>query len=382
MSWDAIVIGAGGIGSATLDALARRGGRVLGIDRFAPPHDRGSSYGETRIFRKAYMEHPDYVPLARRSEILWRELEERTETRLLHRPGLLQVGPSEGPVIRGVRASATEHALDVDELGAPELRREFPGFSFEEGSVGLFERDAGYLEVEACIRCALDEAEKAGARLAVDERVLHWDADRDGVSVETDRARYRADRLIVAAGAWAPELLAKLGVEFEVRRKVLLWYRSTRAEHRVDRGMPTFLIETTGERLFYGFPVIDGESLKVAEHTGGVQVGDPLAVDREVGDGDRSPVEAFCRESLPGVTSELLRSSVCLYTMTPDEHFVVDRHPSTPQVVIAAGLSGHGFKFAPALGEALADLALEGRTSFPVEFLSLARFPGSEHRRD
>jgi monomeric sarcosine oxidase len=371
---DCIVLGTGGVGSAALHHLARRGARALGIDRFAPGHDRGSSHGETRIIRLAYFEHPDYVPLLRRAYELWQELEERCGGKLYHETGLLQVGPPGGTVVPGVLASARQHALEVEPLAPPEAERRFPGFRIPDDMSAVFERRAGYLRVEDCVRAHAAQAVRLGARLATGETVLGWRADGAGVAVETDRATHRAARLVVAAGAWSGDLLADLGVRLEVRRKTLLWYPTRSARQREEHGGPGFFYETS-RGLFYGFPEIGGE-LKVAEHSGGESVADPLGVDRSLRPSDREPVEAFLRRYVPGVSSgDCLRHAVCLYTMSPDEHFVVDRHPGHPQVSFASGLSGHGFKFTSVLGEILAGLALDGRSALPIGFLSCDR-PG------
>ena len=370
--YDCIVVGTGGVGSAALFHLARRGARALGLDRFPPGHDRGSSHGDTRIIRQAYFEHPDYVPLLFRAYELWRELEERSGKDLYREVGLLQVGPPGGTVVPGVLQSGRRHHLPLEKLSPHEVESRFPGFLVPGGMEGVFERRAGYLRVEECVRTHAEEALKLGAEIRTGESVQEWLPEGSGVSVRTDRATHRADRLILAAGSWAGNLLAGLGIRFEVRRKPLLWYRPASGSYRVESGCPCFLYETTAG-LFYGFPQIDSFGLKVAEHTGGQSVPDPLAVDRSLRREDREPVEAFLKAHLPGVSRECLKHTVCLYTMSPDEHFVVDRHPHHPQVAFAAGLSGHGFKFTCVLGEALAQLALEGKTGLPIGFLSCRR---------
>lgn len=371
--YDCIVLGTGGVGSAALYHLARRGLRVLGIDRFPPGHDRGSSHGDTRIIRLAYMEHPDYVPLLFRAYDLWRSLEESRGETLFVQCGLLQIGPASGAVISGVRASATQHRLAVDEVAPADVRERFGDRWAAEGMVGLFERKAGFLYVERCVTAHVEEARRSGARLVTGESVLSWRAEHSGVTVRTDRSSYTAQKLIISAGPWASGLLAGIGVPLEVRRKPLLWYASTNPAHRVENGMPAFLFEAP-EGIIYGFPQIDAAGVKIAEHTGGQVVDDPLEVRRETDAADRDPVEAFARRYLPGVTTDLRKSAVCMYTMTPDEHFLVDIHPEEPRVAFAAGLSGHGFKFTAVLGEVLADLVERGETGLPVGFLSPARF--------
>jgi monomeric sarcosine oxidase len=371
-SFDVIVLGVGGVGSAALDQLARRGLRVLGLDRFPPGHDRGSSHGRTRLIRQAYFEHPDYVPLLKRAYELWADLSARAGKSLYHQVGLLQAGRLDGTVVPGVLASARQHGLDIEELSEEQVAARFPGLRVPPPLVALFERQAGYLDVEDCVREAAREAVEHGAQLQLGENIRGWKADGGGVVVETDRGAYRATILIVSAGAWAGTLLADLGIRFEVVRKSLYWYAAPERLYAPEHGFPGFLYETDAGS-FYGFPRIDDGGLKAAEHSGGLPVSDPLQVDRNPDPGETIRVEHFLAEYLPAVTRDPLHFTTCLYTLSPDRHFVVDRHPEHPQVVFAAGLSGHGFKFATVLGEALADLAQHGQTRLPIGFLSCQR---------
>lgn len=372
--FDCIVLGVGGVGSAALEQLARRGAKVLGIDRFPPGHDQGSSHGHTRVIRLAYHEHADYVPLLHRAYALWEELESRSGTRLYVRTGILESGPRHGEVVSGVLQAAQQHALEVEELTAADIRQRFPGLRVPEHWVGVFEAHGGFLFVEAAVQAQANVAVQHGAQLRIGEVVQRWESVGDDVVVVTDRDTYRAARLVITAGAWAPQLLQALGLSLTVLRKPLLWYRTTTADYRLENGFPVWLFETPAG-IIYGFPEIDARGLKVAEHTGGLPVDDPLHVDRGLTPADRAPIEAFLPDYLPGVSQECLRHVVCMYTMTPDQHFIVDHHPHAPQVCFVAGLSGHGFKFATVLGEVLADLALNGTTTLPVGFLGLRR-PG------
>ena len=370
--YDVIILGTGGVGSAAAYHLARRGARVLGIDRFAGGHDRGSSHGETRIIRQAYFEHADYVPLLLRAYELWRELEAGAGESLLRQVGLLQIGPPEGAVVRGVLGSARQHGLDVEQLSAADVHRRWQGFRVPEGYVGVFEAAAGYLRVERCVLAHLAAAQQHGAELRYAAAATAWRAGRS-VSVTLESGEeLTAAGLIVTAGSWAPLLLAELGAGLVVRRKHLYWFPAE-ANYHQDRGCPTFLFELP-RGVFYGFPQIDALGLKVAEHSGGAAVADPLADERELDAADLARVEAFLASHLPGVGRPMQHRSVCFYTMSPDEHFIVDRHPQHENVLFAAGLSGHGFKFTSVLGEALADLALEGITKLPMDFLRLSRF--------
>lgn len=371
--YQVIVAGVGGVGSAALYHLARRGVAVLGLDRFPVGHDRGSSHGQTRIIRQAYYEHPDYVPLLLRAYELWRELEQRCGAQLLFRTGLLQVGPSEGKVLTGVRASAQRHHLQVEPLSADEIRKRWPGFRVPEGMSGLYEPQAGYLRVEACVAAHVEEARRCGAVIFTDQAVMDWQAANGGVLVKTERGQYVADKLILAPGPWATQLLKWKRLRLAVLRKPQYWFRPFDRSYDADAGCPAYLFELP-EGLFYGFPRIDSRGVKAAVHTGGSVVSDPLNVDRSVDLKDRQQVEQFLSRCLPLVLPEMTDHSVCLYTMSTDQHFVVDQHPHCEAVYFAAGLSGHGFKFTCVLGQALAELATLGATSLPVDFLRRKRF--------
>jgi sarcosine oxidase len=371
-SFDVIVLGVGGVGSAALDHLARRGWRALGLDRFPPGHDRGSSHGRTRLIRQAYYEHPDYVPLMKRAYELWADLSARSGKTLYHQVGVLQVGRPDGIVLPGVLASARQHGLDIEEISSAQLAARFPGFRVPPPLAAVFERTAGYLDVEDCVQAAAEQAVAHGAVLQTGETVRDWRPDGQGVIVETERSAYRATALIISAGAWAGHLLRDLFIRFEVVRKSLYWYEAPEELYSPAHGAPGFIYET-GIGNFYGFPRIDARGLKVAEHTGGLPVRDPLHVERSPDANETARIEAFKASYLPQATGPQLDFATCLYTLSPDRNFVVDRHPEYPQVVFAAGLSGHGFKFVPVLGEVLADLAQKGATAMPIDFLSCRR---------
>lgn len=369
MKTQVIVVGTGGVGSAALFELARRGVPAVGIDRFPAGHDRGSSHGHSRIIRLAYFEHPDYVPLLRRAYERWADLERETGQKLFTQTGLLAVGEPEGPTIRGTLAAAHEHRLDVDRLTADECRRRFPGFVVPAGHAAVFEAQAGVLFVERCVHAHLDLAIRAGATHVVGETASRWSAHDGGVEVVTGKTTYRAERLILTAGPWAGDVLR---LPVVVRRKQLHWYPAP-AMYTAEGGGPAFFFETPGGD-FYGIPALDGYGLKAGEHTGGREVADPLTVDRSLDVEDRGRVEAFLAAHLPAVGRPMTDFATCLYTMSPDANFIVDTHPEHSHVAFAAGLSGHGFKFTGVLGEALVDLALEGKTGLPIGFLSAGRF--------
>lgn len=372
-TYDAIVLGVGGVGSAALYDLARRGIRAVGIDRWQPPHDRGSTHGQTRAIRQAYFEHPDYVPLVQEAYRLWHELEATSGRQLFNQVGILEIGPSDGVVVPGVLRAAEQHQLGSEQLTAQEIERRWPGLRVPQELVGVFDPRAGYLLVEDCVQAHVEAAQTAGAELLTDVEVFHWTANDREVRIETSAGSLTAGRLIVTAGAWAGRLLADLSVPLTVRRKSLFWFESQPAEYDVASGFPVFLFELP-HGVFYGFPKLDERGVKIAEHTGGRTVDDPLSVDRSIDAEEQERLVEVLAAHLPGVSSRVTHHAVCLYTMTPDEHFIVDHHPAQRNVVFAAGLSGHGFKFTSVLGHVLADLALDGKTDLPIGFLSLDRF--------
>jgi monomeric sarcosine oxidase len=374
MKYDAIVLGTGGVGSAALYHLARRGVRAIGIDRFHPPHDRGSSHGHTRVIRQAYFEHSDYVPLLREAYRLWHDLESIAEQQLFFQIGLVEVGPSDGMVVPGVRRAAEEHGLAVESLTAKQIGQRWPGLEVENDLVGVFEPAAGYLRVEDCVKVHLDAAGAAGAEFITDTEVSCWSANDAEVRLRlTNHVEIFGRRLIITAGAWAGRLLSALNIGLKVRRKSLFWFGTDDSRYESASGMPVFLFELPAG-VFYGFAKLDQRGVKFAEHTGGHAVDDPLVVDGTIAEDEKGRLIAVLSQYLPGVSSHVTDHTVCLYTMSPDEHFVVDGHPEHANVVFAAGLSGHGFKFTPVLGRALADLALAGGTDLPIDFLSLKRF--------
>jgi monomeric sarcosine oxidase len=293
---------------------------------------------------------------------------------LFHQVGLIQVGPPNGQVVPGVLRSAREHGLAVEQLTAAEVERRWAGLRVDGSLLGVFEPAAGYLLVEDCVRAHLDAARAAGAELLTDCEVQAWRSAGDEVRVQTAKGEFACRRLILAAGSWAGQMVAGVGLTLTVRRKSLFWFETGDSAYDVATGFPVFLFER-GNDVFYGFPKIDSRGVKVAEHTGGRRVDDPLTVDRNIDTAEHRRLVDFLSIHLPAVSSTVADHVVCLYTMSPDEHFIVDRHPQHANVVFAAGLSGHGFKFVPVLGRALAELALDGGTELPIEFLSFGR-PG------
>ncbi len=279
--YDALVLGVGGVGSAALYHLARRGVRALGIDRFNPPHDRGSTHGQTRVIRQAYYEHPNYVPLLRESYREWFDVEERTSRKLFHQIGLLEAGPADGVVVPNVLKAADQYQIPVEALTPSQIEARWPGLKIDHSFAGAFEPTAGYLLVEDCVRAHLDLAREAGAEVLTQAEVVGLAADGTSIVVRTsDGIEIAASKAVVAAGAWSPDSFLNLGLACTVRRKSLFWFDCNDPRYEVGNGFPVFLFELpTG--IFYGFPKLDDFGLKFAEHTGGHAVSDPLSVDRE-----------------------------------------------------------------------------------------------------
>jgi sarcosine oxidase len=372
-TYDVIVLGLGGMGSAAAYHLAKSGARVLGIDQFAMLHGFGSSHGKRRLFRRAYFEHSDYVPLLNRSLELWRELEGATGSSLFHETGLLLMGPSEGStLLPGTEASASIHHIPIELLSQEDVAGRFPQFQPPPDYRAILEMGAGYLEVEKCVEQHLRLAANLGAEIHVNERVARWSAQQKTVVVRTDRQVYEANRLVVAAGPWSKMLLEDLGLPLVVRRVPQFWFDAPPKYSR-RAACPCFGIEFPNS-FVYGFPSLDNEGLKMADHKAGVNGGvvdNPSAVDRAIHPEDLVSLREAIERCFSGVNPEPTSASVCLYTMTPDEHFIVDKHPKFPHVSFAAGFSGHGFKFSSVIGQALSELTLGGESSLPIGFLRL-----------
>jgi len=371
--YDVIIIGVGGMGAATAYSLARRGVSVCGIERHGVAHDLGSSHGHTRIIRKAYFEHPDYIPLLHRSYELWAELAAQAKIPLFDQCGFLTCGLPDSESIKGLEASYAAHGVTHERLGYSEVRERFPQFLIDRRAVGFLDPFGGYLRVEDCVEQHILQAEAAGAELFFREPVVSWEACNGGVVVGTASREVTARSLVLTTGAWAAPELTGLGIPTEVWRKVLFWYETAGAEQFLPDCFPTFYVETDSGH-FYGFPSVDDKGLKVAEHFAKTPIDNPGVLDRDLLPDDEPPVHRFVRQTFPEVVGGRTEHVVCMYTVTPDQHFVVARHPAHPQVVIGAGFSGHGYKFAPVIGEVLGDLAVEGATVWSVDFLGIQRF--------
>ena len=376
--FDVIVLGVGSMGSAACYHLAKRGAKVVGVEQFDVPNRNGSHHGKSRMIRKAYNEHPDYVPLLERAYELWDELQAKAREPIFQRTGALYLCRSGDSVVKGSLRAAQEHNLPHRHLSASDIKTDFPTFQVEEDFEGFFETDGGYLRPEDAIVEHAWQASGQGAMILTNTPVLDWTANPDGVEVRTAEGTLHADQLILSAGAWTGGLLKELEIELTVTRQVQAWF-----EPKADPTLfspdnfPCWFIETNPPHGHYGFPILPGQKgLKIAEH----RPGDVIPIN-QVGQSVADPTEEELNDLqktlatyIPGGAGRLLKSCTCLYTNSPDQHFIIDKLPSSERVTLAAGFSGHGYKFSSVMGEVLADLATENKTRHPIEFLGLNRF--------
>jgi sarcosine oxidase len=371
--YDAIVVGVGGMGSAALYHLARRGLKVLGLEQFDIPNELGSSHGHSRIIRLAYAEHPDYVPLLRCAYPLWRELERDAGEELLIITGGIDAGTRESATVRGSLASCEIHGLAHEVLDAAALNRRFPGYRLPHDMVGVYQADAGFLLSERCVVAHAEAARRLGAEVHARERVTRWHLEDNGVSVETDTGAYRARKLVVTAGAWARTLLPVLQDLAVPERQVMLWTEPLKPAYFEPAAFPVFNMETD-EGRFYGYPVHGILGFKIGKyHHARERIEDPDQMDRTVDTQDESILRAGIARYFPDANGRTIAMKTCLFTNSPDEHFIIDVLPECPQVAIAAGFSGHGFKFCSVVGEILAELVADGKTKLDISLFSLAR---------
>lgn len=372
-SFDAIVIGVGGMGSAACFHLARRGQRVLGIERFDIPHEFGSSHGVNRIIRLAYYEHPSYVPLLRRAFHLWRDLESISGERLLVVTGSIDASASDGEVFNRSLQSCEVHDLPHEIFSSDELTRRFPGYRLPADHRALYQPDGGFLLSERCIVAHVMGAQGAGAEIHARERVLSWQGDRHGIRVTTDRETYRANRLIVAAGPWIGDVVPALAPLAIPERQVLAWFQPNRPSTFVPDRFPVFNL-MVDEGRFYGFPVYGVPGFKVGRYHHLEEAVDPEAMKRQPTVTDEALLRDFTTRYFPDAAGPTMALRTCLFTNTPDKHFILDRHPDDSRVILASPCSGHGFKFCSVIGEVLADLTENGATRHDIALFRLDRF--------
>jgi sarcosine oxidase len=365
LQFDVVVCGLGVMGSAALYHLARRGVRTLGIERFAPGHDRGSSHGASRIIRLSYHEHPSYVPLLRRAYSLWRELQATSGEALLHITGIVEVGPADGMLVRGTLASARLHGLPHEVLDAARLTQRCAAFRVPEHFVGVFQPEGGFVAAERSVHAFVRLAQERGAQLRTGETVRSVEERSGCVRIVTDAGEIAAAAAIVSVGPWLPSLLPHAGLPLRVTREVMGWFvPSQSALFAADR-FPVFLLESR-HGMHYGFP-LDAEGwVKVARHHHRNESVDPDGYDRFVSADDERLIRDALAAHLPAANGTLGKAQTCLYTTMPDGDFLIDRLPGSPHVIVASPCSGHGFKFAPVIGEILADLATGGQPAHDI----------------
>jgi sarcosine oxidase len=369
--YDTVICGLGVMGCAALYALARRGQRVLGIERFVPGHDRGSSHGKTRIIRLSYFEHPSYVPLVRRAYELWREIETAATEKLLHVTGIVEIGLPDGTLVKGTLASARMHTLAHEVMDAGALMRRFPAFRLPSEFVGVVQPDGGFLEAEASVAALLRLAMANGAEVHTDETVRAIEPRRGAARVVTSKDTVEAGTAIVTAGPWAKTLVPELPLR--VTRQVMAWFAPSEPRRLARSQFPVFLIESR-HGVHYGFPTDGHDWVKVAKHRHDDEIVDPDSYDRSISSADETLIRAVLANFIPAANGVLRDAKTCLYTETPDGDFLIDCVPGAPQIIVASPCSGHGFKFAPVIGEILADLATKGGTRHDISRFSLGRF--------
>lgn len=378
--YDVIVAGVGSMGAAACYYLAERGHKVLGLEQFDIPHEHGSHTGQSRIIRKAYFEHPDYVPLLQRAYDNWSRLEQAAGVQLFHRTGLLYFGQKETDLMAGVRESSRRYHIPIHDLTGAEATDRFPQFEVPKSYDAIFEPDAGFVLPEKSIAVCYELALRRGAEIHTREGVISWEKKGDDMLVTTEKGQYTAKKLIIAAGGWAGRLIPALNDKLTVTRQTVAWVKPKNWDLFTQRQFPTWVIaDPDYPGIFYGFPILSTVNhqgpagLKIAHHTPG-QKTDPDNLNPEIPEGDVGNILYALRKYLPEGYETILTLKTCLYTNSLDEHFIIDHLPGYDRsVAVAAGFSGHGFKFAPMVGEALADLAMEGKSELPIDFLSIAR---------
>lgn len=372
-TYDAIVIGVGGMGSAAVYHLARRGARTLGLEQFDIPHDRGSSHGVNRIIRLAYFEHPSYVPLLQRAYALWRDLENLSGERLLIITGSIDAGSPSSETVKGSLLACDLHHLPHEVLDAAALHRRFPGYRLPDGMVAVYQPDGGFVLSERAIVAHVMAAQALGAEVHAREAVQGWQSLDGEVEVRTARNVYRAGRLVIAAGPWASRLVPALARLARPERQVLIWTQPRRPECFRLGAFPVCNLRAP-EGHYYAFPVYGVPGFKLGRYHHRREQTDPDGVDRDIHPEDEAVLRDGIRRYFPDADGPTMAMKTCLFTNSPDEHFILDRHPDCDNVAVAAGFSGHGFKFCSVVGEIMADLALEGRSRHDLSLFRLSRF--------
>ncbi len=358
------------MGSAACRAIAKRGHEAIGLEQFDIAHAKGSSHGESRLIRQAYFEHSDYVPLLKSAYRLWDEIEKESGKRVFHRTGLVIFGKAgDSPILKGIRESASRHGIPIENIEPKAARKRFPLFRLAPDDEAIVEPGAGFLEVEKAVEIHAALAVRDGADIRSRTKVLGWEASPHSVEIQLEHETLTVDRLVVTSGAWTRQALSEIGIALSVHRNLLFWYP---AADWFSRG-PCFAFER-GRHFFYGFPKQNAFGVKIANHVPGRPLDRPSDLSTQGWEPDEFVVRAFLRESIPELALSPSQVRACMYELSPDENFILDKHPRNSNVILGAGFSGHGFKFSPIIGECLADLAEKGRTDHPIGFLSAGRF--------
>jgi len=366
------------MGSAACYFLASRGQKVLGLEQFDTPHEKGSHAGYSRIIRKAYFEHPDYVPLLQRAYELWHTFGKESGVELYHPTGIVYFGRPKNENIRGIRTAAGQHGIPIKSLSPKERMKRFPDFQVPDDFDTIFEADAGYVTPENTIRAYVREAEKLGADIRRNMPVTGWRKEGSAIRVVTGDGEFTCEKLVITCGAWTSAILPRFNIRLEVTRQLLAWVSPPDPQTFAEANFPCWFVEDPALGTFYGFPIISNSEgpvgMKLAHHFHGV-ASRPEDIDKKIPGDEEAKLRRFLKTYLPAAGENIIHTKQCLYTYSPDTHFIIDKLPGyNGDVVIACGFSGHGFKFVPVVGEVMADLVMEGRTELPVGFLGLGRF--------
>jgi sarcosine oxidase len=374
--FDAIVIGLGGMGSATLFHLARRGLRVLGLEQFTIPHVFGSSHGLTRIIRLAYFESPKYVPLLRRSYELWDRLQTEAGEALLHITGSLDIGWDGSRTVSGSLGACHEHDLAFELMTAAQLHSRYPGYELPAGMMAVFQPQGGLLVPERCVVAHVEGARRAGATVLEHQRVLDWEASPAGVRVRSANETYDAARLVITAGPWARTLVPSLSALAVPERQVVMWTSVEDQSLFAPDRFPVFNLQASHDdsEHYYGFPIHGRHGFKVGRYHHRRESGTPEDLSRQTDAEDEEMLRVALRRFFPKANGPALALETCLFTNSPDGHFILDRLDGLRNVAVAAGFSGHGFKFCSVIGEIMADLVTEGESPLDLRMFSAARF--------